>query len=229
MASGSGPVPRHRGRLAYWLQDDLVGAEAEELPKPAHLGHLRHPPPALPEVDRLWLDAYPQRELELGPSLFKAECPDRLHSVPHFTVRNYNRFTNGKQLKQLLYSIERWPHGDCRLLIHDNVRSDIMKSLDLAKEDMTFDYGERSFRLRAFRDEGSWHSIIIENKTPMRNCLPPTADAVKCFAEAVAFVRIAVDTARHDASAAHRGRHLDAAYRREDPFAGGVRETESSD
>jgi hypothetical protein len=68
-----------------------------------------------------------------------------------------------------------------------------MSSLDLAKRDMTFDYSERSFRLRAYRDGGSWHSIIIENKTPLRNTLPPTADAAKCFAEAVAFVTAAVD------------------------------------
>jgi hypothetical protein len=97
-----------------------------------------------------------------------------------------------------------------------------MSSLDLAKEDMTFDYGERSFRLRAYRDEGSWHSIIIENKTPMRNSLPPTADPAKCFAEAVTFVTAAVDAARHDASAAHRGRHLDPADGQEDALGGGV-------
>ncbi len=103
-----------------------------------------------------------------------------------------------------------------------------MKSLDYPKQDMTFDYGERSFRLRAYRDDGSWHSIIIENKTPLRNSLPPTADAAKCFAQAVAFVTAAVDTARHGASAAHRGRHLDPAYGQEDAFAGGVRESESS-
>ena len=103
-----------------------------------------------------------------------------------------------------------------------------MSSLDLAKEDMTFDYGERSFRLRAYRDEGSWHSIIIENKTPLRNSLPPTADAAKCFAQAVAFVTAAVDAARHDASAAHRGRHLDPACGQEDAIARGGRETESS-
>ena len=30
-----------------------------------------------------------------------------------------------------------------------------MTSLDLAKQDMTFDYGERSFALRAYRDDGS--------------------------------------------------------------------------
>ena len=68
-----------------------------------------------------------------------------------------------------------------------------MNTIDLAKQDMTFDYGERSFRLRAYRDDGSWHSVIIENKTPLRNTLPPTADAAKCFAEAVAFVTAAVD------------------------------------
>ncbi len=71
-----------------------------------------------------------------------------------------------------------------------------MKSLEIPKQDMTFDYGERSFALRAYRDDGSWHSVIIGNKTPLRNTLPPTADAAKCFAEAVAFVTAAVDAAR---------------------------------
>jgi hypothetical protein len=70
-----------------------------------------------------------------------------------------------------------------------------MKSLDFPKQDMTFDYGERSFALRAYRADGSWHSVIIENKTPLRNTLPPTADAAKCFAAAVAFVTVAVDAA----------------------------------
>jgi hypothetical protein len=71
-----------------------------------------------------------------------------------------------------------------------------MKSLDFPKQDMTFDYRERSFALRAYRDEGAWHSVIIENKTPLRNSLPPSADAAKCFAEAVAFVTAAVDGAK---------------------------------
>ena len=70
-----------------------------------------------------------------------------------------------------------------------------MKSRDFPKQDMTFDYGERSFALRAYRDDGSWHSVIIENKTPLRNSLPPTADPAKCFAAAVAFVTAAVDGA----------------------------------
>ena len=71
-----------------------------------------------------------------------------------------------------------------------------MSSLDLAKQDMTFDYQERSFALRAYRDEGGWHSVIIENKTPLRNTLPPTTDATKCFAAAMAFVTAAVDAAK---------------------------------
>ena len=70
-----------------------------------------------------------------------------------------------------------------------------MKSRDFPKQDMTFDHGERSFALRAYRDDGSWHSVIIENKTPLRNTLPPTADPAKCFAAAVAFVTAAVDGA----------------------------------
>jgi hypothetical protein len=68
-----------------------------------------------------------------------------------------------------------------------------VKSLDFPKQDMAFAYGERSFALRAYRDDGSWHSVIIENKTPLRNTLPPTADAATCFAEARAFVTAAVD------------------------------------
>ena len=37
-----------------------------------------------------------------------------------------------------------------------------MKSLDFPKQDMVFEYGERSFVLRAYRDDGSWHSVIID-------------------------------------------------------------------
>jgi hypothetical protein len=86
-----------------------------------------------------------------------------------------------------------------------------MNTRDLAKEDMTFDYGERSSALRTYRDDGSWHRVIIENKTPLRNSLPPTADAAKCFAEAVAFVTAAVDAdGRHGSvPKSHRpGAHL---------------------
>src|SRR6187455_1362911 len=81
-------------RIAYGLQDDLVGADTEELAELAHLRHLRRPPPALPEIDRLWLHAHPQCQLELGPALLLAERPDRLHSVPPITRWNYNMITS---------------------------------------------------------------------------------------------------------------------------------------
>ena len=92
MASGSSLVPR-RGRLAYWLEDDLIRADAEKLSEFAHLGHLWHSPPTLPEVDSLRLDADPQRQFELGPSLFLAKRSDRLHPVPYLTELDYNRIT----------------------------------------------------------------------------------------------------------------------------------------
>ena len=41
-----------------------------------------------------------------------------------------------------------------------------MSSLDLIKRDMTVVYGDRTFALRAYRDDQAWHGIIIENRTP---------------------------------------------------------------
>jgi hypothetical protein len=107
VAMGSSLSAWYRGRLAYWLQDDLVGADAEELAESAHLGHLRHSSPALPEIDCLRLDADPQRQFKLGPSLFSAKRPDRLHDFPHSTVINYNRVTSDRQLKQMVYFGEK--------------------------------------------------------------------------------------------------------------------------
>ena len=78
-----------------------------------------------------------------------------------------------------------------------------MSSLDLAKQDMTFDYADRSFALRAYRHNGGWHSIIIENKTPLRHTLPPAADATKCFAAAVAFVTATVDASKASPAPQH--------------------------
>lgn len=68
-----------------------------------------------------------------------------------------------------------------------------MNGLDLAKRDMTVAYGDRTFALRAYREDGTWHGIIIENKTPLRNALAPAADAASCFAAAVQVVAAAVD------------------------------------
>jgi hypothetical protein len=68
-----------------------------------------------------------------------------------------------------------------------------MNGPDLTKRDMTVTYGERSFALRAYREDGAWHSVIIENKTPVRNSLGSAPDAASCFAAAVHFVAAVVD------------------------------------
>jgi hypothetical protein len=68
-----------------------------------------------------------------------------------------------------------------------------MSSTDLAKRDMTVTYGDRSFALRAYREGGAWHNVIIENKTPLRNTLAPAADSATCLAAAVHFVATIVD------------------------------------
>jgi hypothetical protein len=68
-----------------------------------------------------------------------------------------------------------------------------MDSLDLAKRDMTVVYGERTFALRAYREAGEWHSVIIENRTPLSNWLAPAVDPAACFAAAVAYVAAVVD------------------------------------
>ena len=70
-----------------------------------------------------------------------------------------------------------------------------MDTFECAKRDMTVNYGDRTFGLRAYRDGGAWHGVIIENKTPLRNALAPTVDAASYFAAAVAFVAAAVDAA----------------------------------
>jgi hypothetical protein len=59
--AGSCPVHRHSGSVSCRLENDLIRADAKELPELPQLGHLWRPPPALPEVDRLGLDADPQR------------------------------------------------------------------------------------------------------------------------------------------------------------------------
>lgn len=68
-----------------------------------------------------------------------------------------------------------------------------MDGPDLAKRDMTVTYGNRTFALRAYRDGGAWHSVVIENKTPLRNALAPVMDSASCLAAAVHFVAAAVD------------------------------------
>jgi hypothetical protein len=70
-----------------------------------------------------------------------------------------------------------------------------MHSLDLAKRDMKVVYGERTFALRAYRDNREWHGIIIENRTPIHHSLAPAADPATCFAAVVGYLAAAVDAA----------------------------------
>jgi len=64
---------------------------------------------------------------------------------------------------------------------------------DHSKRDMTVDYGNRTFALRAYREGGAWHGVIIENKTPMRNGLAPAVDPASYFAAAIEYVVAVVD------------------------------------
>ncbi len=70
-----------------------------------------------------------------------------------------------------------------------------MSSLDLAKRDMTLGYGGRTFVLRAYRDDGTWHVVIVERRTPISHWLAPSADPATCLAAAVGFIAAAVDAA----------------------------------
>jgi hypothetical protein len=72
-------------------------------------------------------------------------------------------------------------------------RNGAMDGPDLAKRDMTVIYGERTFALRAYRQRGEWHSVIIENRTPLHTWLGPSADPALCLAAAVGFVAAVVD------------------------------------
>jgi hypothetical protein len=73
-----------------------------------------------------------------------------------------------------------------------------MSELDLRKRDMTVAYGDRTFALRAYREDGAWRAIIVENKTPLRNALAPAVDAASCFAAAVHALAAAVDGSAAD-------------------------------
>ena len=77
-----------------------------------------------------------------------------------------------------------------------------MRDLDLGKRDMTVAYGDRTFALRAYREEGAWHSVVIENKTPLRMALAPAADAATCLAAAVQVVAALVESGRSRRAAA---------------------------
>lgn len=58
---------------------------------------------------------------------------------------------------------------------------------------MSVGYGDRTLALRAYRDGGAWHGVIVENHTPPRRGMPPAADPAACLAAAVEFVVAVVD------------------------------------
>ncbi len=68
-----------------------------------------------------------------------------------------------------------------------------MESHDRSKRDMIVGYGDRTFALRAYRDSGAWHGVIVENRTPLRHGMSPAADPAACFAAAVEIVVAVVD------------------------------------
>jgi hypothetical protein len=58
---------------------DLVRTESKHLAELAHLRNLRLPPSAFPEIDRLRLDAYGKRQIELRPPSVAAQRANRFH------------------------------------------------------------------------------------------------------------------------------------------------------
>ncbi|MCC7023898.1 MAG: hypothetical protein IT338_13835 [Thermomicrobiales bacterium] len=78
-----------------------------------------------------------------------------------------------------------------------------MDDLDLIKQDMIVIYAGRTFGLRVYRQSGAWRGVIIENQTPIRGPIEPTADGATAFAAAVAFIAAHVDaTAETEGSVA---------------------------
>jgi hypothetical protein len=70
--------------------------------------------------------------------------------------------------------------------------------MDLAKRDMTLHYQNRTFSLRAYAngndlDGPSWHTVIVENRTPLSYEQEPQPGPTGCFAEAVRFLVAMVD------------------------------------
>ena len=61
------------------LESDIVRAHVKELAQFTYLRHKRRPTAALPEVNRLRVHADFYREIELGPTPFLPQFPDRSH------------------------------------------------------------------------------------------------------------------------------------------------------
>jgi hypothetical protein len=70
-----------------------------------------------------------------------------------------------------------------------------MDPLDFPKRGMTIAYGGRVFALRAYRHDGAWHGVVVEDRTPLHARFAPAVDAAACFAAAVGLVAALVDGA----------------------------------
>ena len=71
--------------------------------------------------------------------------------------------------------------------------------LDLDKRDLKLVLGGRSFAIRAYLDRRApdgpgWHTVIVENRTPLNHALTPTDDPQDCIDAAVRFLTAAVAT-----------------------------------
>ena len=72
-------------------------------------------------------------------------------------------------------------------------KSNPLNTRDRSKRNMSVGYGDRTFALRAYRDGGAWHGVIVENHPPLRHSMPPAADPAACLAATVEFVVAVVD------------------------------------
>ena len=70
--------------------------------------------------------------------------------------------------------------------------------MDLAKRDLTISMNGRTFTVRAYHDGNDtngpqWHTVIIENRTPVAYERAPESSAAASMAEAVRYLVAFVD------------------------------------
>ena len=70
--------------------------------------------------------------------------------------------------------------------------------MDLAKRDLNVSMNGRQFSIRAYHDGHDsngqqWHTVIVENRTPVPFERPPESSAAASLAEAVRFLVTYVD------------------------------------
>ena len=80
-----------------------------------------------------------------------------------------------------------------------STRDAAVTPLDLDKRDFTLVLGGRSFAIRAYLDRRApdgpgWHTVIVENRTPLDHELTPTDDPQDCIDAAVRFLTAAIAT-----------------------------------